>query len=464
MGGNPSFAPLLDAGFFTREPVRRALAGYDFGYVFRAVRRAAGLTQQQLGDLLELEQDRISRIERGQRQLRDVAIIARVASRLGIPPALLGFGAGAASVEGAGAAELREVDWVRRRDFSWVVAGLVLGLGVDALDIDRLNALLPTGAAASAPARIGAADVEVIEQATARLRLSDFSSGGGLCRPAAVTKLRSVLPLLDTASTAAVRERLLVATAELGMVAAWASYDVERHNDARRLWMIALSVAREAEHPDAADLTANLLMDMANQALHLRRPREALSVVQLGFGAGASRSQPLSASTASRLLGYEAWCQAAQGDVPACDRALGQAEEQFVLTDPAKAAPCAALITVAELTGLQGHIHYTLAQTAAAKHAVQAVPLLQGGVEGFGVVYARSRAIQLPGLAGAHALTGDLDTAVRIGHCAVEEITALASPRAYDRLRTLDTVLQPYGTDPAVGEMRDRIQAALAVA
>ncbi|HET9117384.1 MAG TPA: hypothetical protein VFN75_04785 [Pseudonocardiaceae bacterium] len=50
-----------------------------------------------------------------------------------------------------------------------------------------------------------------------------------------------------------------------------ASYDAERHNDARRLWMIALSVARQADHPRAMDLTAGLLLDMAHQSLHLRR-------------------------------------------------------------------------------------------------------------------------------------------------------------------------------------------------
>ncbi|MGH3695788.1 MAG: hypothetical protein ACRDRX_17670 [Pseudonocardiaceae bacterium] len=32
-------ACLREAGFFTREPIRRALAAYDFGYLFRAVRR-----------------------------------------------------------------------------------------------------------------------------------------------------------------------------------------------------------------------------------------------------------------------------------------------------------------------------------------------------------------------------------------------------------------------------------------
>src|SRR5262249_35919927 len=159
--------PLLGAEFFTRELVRRAIAGYDFGYLFRAVRRHAGLTQQQLGTLLELGQDRVSRIERGERRLRDISIIARVTSRLAIPPALLGFDPGTVSVEWPDVDEARAVDWVRRRDFSWIVAGIVLGVGVDALDIDRLDVLLPTGRAAPAVARIGLADVEAIEQATA---------------------------------------------------------------------------------------------------------------------------------------------------------------------------------------------------------------------------------------------------------------------------------------------------------
>lgn len=457
--------PLLEAEFFTHEPIRRALAGYDFAYLFRAVRRSTELTQQELGEMLQLDQDRISRIERGERRLRDIAIIARIASRLGVPPALLGFDPGAVSVEGAGADEIRAVDWVRRRDFSRAVAGIVLGMGADALDGDRLDALLPSGPATSTTTRIGSADVEAIEQATAALRRSDFSCGGGLCRPVAVAKLRSVLALHHATATSAVRERLMVATADLGMVAAWTSYDAERHDDARRLWMIALSVAQQAEHPRAADLTADLLLDMAHQALHLRRPQEALSLVQLGYGTAASRTQPISASTASYLASNQAWCHAARGDARACDRALGQSVEHFAHADPDTAAPWAAHVDTAELAAQQGHAYYTLAlATADAQHAARAVPLLQEAVAGYGPAYTRSRAVNLAGLAGAHALTGDLDTAARTGHHAVEEITALASPRAYDRLRTLDTVLQPYGSDATIGEIRDHIQAALAVA
>ena len=95
-----SSGPLLEAEFFTREPVRLALAGYDVGYVFRTVRRAAGLTPEELGDLLGL--DWISRIERGRRWLYDIALIGGVASRLGIPPVLLGFDSNTANAEWVG--------------------------------------------------------------------------------------------------------------------------------------------------------------------------------------------------------------------------------------------------------------------------------------------------------------------------------------------------------------------------
>jgi transcriptional regulator with XRE-family HTH domain len=160
----PDVADLLrEAGFFRREQVRQALAGYDFGYLFRAVRRTTGLTQEQLGDVLDLGQDRISRIERNERRLRDIVTIARIASRLGIPLVLLGFSPSSTSLEWVSAGEIREVDWVRRSDFSWLVAGTVLGIGVDALDADRLDALLPAGPTASRTARIGATDVAAIE-------------------------------------------------------------------------------------------------------------------------------------------------------------------------------------------------------------------------------------------------------------------------------------------------------------
>lgn len=236
-------------------------------------------------------------------------------------------------------------------------------------------------------------------------------------------------------------------------------------DDASLLWPVALSVARKAETARATDLTVQLLLAMTHQALHLRRPQEALGFVQLGHSVAAGRSQPLEAATASTLAGYQAMCHGAQGDAGACDRTIGQAIEHFAEADPAKAAPWVAYVSAAELAAQQGHAQYTLAlATTDVTYAARAVPLLQQAVHGFGPAYARSRAVNLAGLAGARALTGNLDAAVYTGHQAVEEITALASPRAYDRLRTLDTVLRPHSTDATVSEVRSRIHQALAAA
>lgn len=159
--------------------------------------------------------------------------------------------------------------------------------------------MLPTDPTGSTK-RIGTADIAAIEYATDLFRRMDFSHGGDLCRSAAVAQLRSVSPLRDAACTAQLRQRLLVAIADLGLVAAWASYDPERHNDARQLFQLALSIAEQAEHPQAEDVTAYVLMDMAHQALHLRQPQEAVNLVQLGYRT-ATHAHPLSASTASYL-------------------------------------------------------------------------------------------------------------------------------------------------------------------
>ncbi|MGH3831824.1 MAG: hypothetical protein ACRDRS_15490 [Pseudonocardiaceae bacterium] len=68
----------------------------------------------------------------------------------------------------------------------------------------------------------------------------------------------------------------------------------------------------------------------------------------------------------------------------------------------------------------------------------------------------------LPDLAGAHAITGDIDTAVTLGHHAIDAVTALHSPRAHDQLRGLNTALEPLHTSAGVAELRDRLTSTAA--
>jgi transcriptional regulator with XRE-family HTH domain len=60
------------------------------GRILVAYRAATGLTQLELGDLLGFAQPYVSRLERGERTIRDAATLRRIAAQLGIPARLLG--------------------------------------------------------------------------------------------------------------------------------------------------------------------------------------------------------------------------------------------------------------------------------------------------------------------------------------------------------------------------------------
>ncbi|MGH3935754.1 MAG: helix-turn-helix domain-containing protein [Pseudonocardiaceae bacterium] len=451
----------LPPGFYFQDAIVAALANYDFGVVFRRVRAHTGWSQQTLANLVGLDQTRISAIERGVGRLRDVALVAQVATRLWIPSVLLGFGDPGTTVGAAGGEGRKLVSWVDRRDFVQHVATLALGAtGVAGLDIDRLTALLPHADPTGAR-HVGASDVEVIEQATAAFIRQEFATGAGPIRDVAVAQLRSALPLLSAQMTPEVRPRLYLATASLATTAGWMSFEVNQHDAARRLWIIGLNVARAADHPQGSDLTVFLLYDMALQAVHLGRPDEALRLVHLGH-ATAAGPHPVSSSTTCRLLNVQALAHAAQGKAAACAQALSQAEEHFSNIDPATSPAWDVYFDEARLASYQGDTHYELALASHDPGAAgRAVPLLRHALEHLGPHYARPRAFKLTDLAGAHALGGDADTAVTVGHQAIDAITALHSPRAYDRLRVLNTVLEPLHTSAGVAELRDRLTATI---
>lgn len=449
----------LPAGFYRQDPIVAALAGYDFGAVFRAVRRHTGWTQQTLAGLVGLEQTRISAIERDVRGLRDVGLVAQVAAALWIPPALLGFGAPGVTVGEAGSDGRKLVSWVERRDFVKHVAALTLGLtGAAAVDINRLTALLPA-ADPTGVRHVGTADVEVIEQATAAFIRQDWATGAGPIREIAVAQLRAVLPLLDAQATPEIRARLMVATAELATQAGWMSFEVNEHDAARRLWMIALDLTRDTDYPRGADQTVFVLYDLAVQAVALGRPEEALRLVHLGHAA-ATGSPDVSPATSCCLALIQARANAAQHDAPGCDRALGQSVEHFSRIDPATGA-VAGFLSEALLSGMRGEAHYELALAARdPRAAARAVPLLRHSVDQLGDAYARPRATKLTRLAGAHAIAGDADTAVTLGHQAVDAVTVLSSPRTSDQLRVLDTALQPLHDSAGVADLRARLTSS----
>jgi hypothetical protein len=247
------------------------------------------------------------------------------------------------------------------------------------------------------------------------------------------------------------------------MQAGWMSHDVQDHDAARRLWLIGLELARETEDPRGPDLTVAILMDMTAQALALGRPDEAARLVQVAHATVGNGAHLVAASTHSFLAHNQARTHAAQGDVRACERALGQVAERFRIADPETETPWAAAVDASALQGWQGWTRYELATvTRDPRIAGQAVPLLRHVISHFPASHARTRALNMTELAGAHALAGDVDTAVNIGHQAVDAGTAVSSQRIRTGWRELYDVLEPMHTSPGAAELRARLVATAA--
>jgi hypothetical protein len=262
------------------------------------------------------------------------------------------------------------------------------------------------------------------------------------------------------AATPAIRVRLDIAAADLARLTAWCSYDVEQHDQARRLWIVALQLCRHTAHPRAADLAVDILLDMAHQSLHLRRPDEALRLVGLGLVVENNSPAAVSDATRSYLSSVQSWSYAVLGDTTACERALGRAEQYFAAVDPGTALPWAAHVDMAEFTAQPGHAWYLLSATLP-DAAARAVPLLTAATSAQGNDYARTRAVNLAGLAGSHARASDIDAAVSVGRHALDEISRTSSRRAYQRLRLFDDCLAVHQTAD-VAELRHDIRTACA--
>lgn len=454
---------MLPRDFWQRETHRTYLAKHDFGAVLRIFKEHANrlgcrLTQEEIGFACELPQNSVSDIMRGKRQVTTLEVARRICVALEVPPELLGFGPARAT---AAAPPEEDVLDFSRRGFLTAVVALSMGSG-DGLDVERLLRLLPADPGADLPRRVGVADVNAIEKLTRFFREHDHQHGGGPMRAAAEGQLKSALRLLGTLDQESTPPELRLATADLASVTGWMAYDGEDHKAARTLWAIALASSKDADHPRTADFTAHVYLDLAHQALHVDQPEHALQAVRFAATSAVGLRHPISASTESYIQTNLAWCHAALGPdhEQACLRALGSSLDAWAGADRADTPPWAWDVTDAEIDAQHGHAHYLLSETVP-HHAETAVRHLGAAVAGYGPAYARSSAVNLPGLAGSHFRLGNFDAAVQFGHRAVTEIDALSSVRAYKRLEQLDRIAEPHAAQPDVADLRDRIREVL---
>ncbi|RAS59528.1 transcriptional regulator with XRE-family HTH domain [Lentzea atacamensis] len=454
----PAFEGLMvPKGFYERPALRAALAQRDWSAVFLALRAELGLSQQGLADATGMDQSWVSKIERKVKTLENLDPVIRVANALCIPAPLLGFGAAPGT----------STNWLNDRNFFELATAAALGIGVP--EMAHLRQLRPRHDDLYTPRRIDTPDVTALRATTTIYRRWDNRQGGGIKRADARAHVRFARLLKNATCTNQVRADLHLATAEAAMVAAWMSYDMGGHHDARVHWLLALDEARHADVESSADLMVDVLLDMAHQSLHLRDPHEAFKLTELATAVVAGHRYPVSVSTRSYLDINRAWCRAAQGEIDSTHRALDMAHQRYADADPTTAAPWATHVGPAEIAAQHGHALFLLSEAVAGTNraaaetaAAKAIGHLRSAIDGYGGDYARSAAVNLPGLASCLLRVGDIPAAVTAGHQAVTAITALSSRRPLARLHRLaDTALQ-LSHHQDVADLRRRIIEATA--
>ncbi|WP_157528679.1 helix-turn-helix domain-containing protein [Nocardia sp. NRRL S-836] len=451
---------LPDSRFYHRPELRAHLAERDFGAVFRAIRDFdhphGGLTQDDLAEILEMSQPKVSAIESGHRPLKRADDLVRVVNTLGIAPYLVGIGT-EPSPAGEEDAEVGSMD---RRSFLAAAPAIVAGLS-----LGDAPGTPPAAVAAAAAGDVGPDDVLAVQRATRYYRSQAYRFGGARSRAAATVQVRQSLAQAHEA-TGPHAHALRLAVADLAGTTAWMHYDVEQHGPARALWRDALQCAEGVEDPRSADLVVTVLLDGAHQALHLDKPKDALYLVQLAAAQATTHRYPVSPGTRAYIDMIMAWCHASLGHRDAMLRALDKGVQTYTDLDPAAAPPWASHLGPAEIHAQHGHaLHLlatsTAADTTAAATAAEAAEHLAAAVDTYGTDYSRSAAVNLPGLSANRFRVGDIEGAVDAGLSAVDAIAELRIPRAHKRLRQLHTQAAAHADRADVAELRHRIDRVL---
>lgn len=474
----------VDPAEWERPEMRKALAARDITRVYRLLQKI-GFSQQRIAALTGQSQPEVSAIIHG-RKVMAYDVLSRICDGLGAPRGYMGLAYDEGTVaaeesrsaeEAAGPpAQLQERPaWpprfgrphaprgpavgtgeegeqgpeepFGRRAFLGQATAITLGVAALASDGDRpAAAAVPT----PVPTRIGASDVEQINEATASLRALDYRHGGGACRDATLAQLSWSARLLDSECSEQVGRRLRIALADLHNLAGWTSLDIGQDDAARQLFLSALRLAKQADEPS---LVSSILYRTGRISLHRGEPSDAIRLFQLGQLAAEEANTPLPKAVLAANL---AWAHGQRGEAELAHQALGLAEQQLARANLATSPAWFRFFDESDLEGLHGQAYLALGQTDPqyTERAIERLDLaaLQRLPE-----MSRSRAFDLAALATAHVRQGDTDHGAMIGGQALDIIEGLKSVRLVEYLRPLAAEVGERRGNPELHELADRL-------
>ncbi|GGM61249.1 XRE family transcriptional regulator [Longimycelium tulufanense] len=424
--------------FWERPDIRDALAARDVGTVFRAL-AAAGLPQRDIATLTGVAQSSVSEIVTGTRKVQAYDLLDRIATGLGIPRAYMGL----AYSPGCGPCPQDEEDEdVKRRRFLAHAGRIVLGVAVFG-EVDA--SFQPRIPCAPVPDRVGMADVQQIEAATARLHSLAGQHGGELVLPALRAQGAWAEQLLWASTSDPVRRALLGSLARLQEKTAEAAFDAGSRDTARDHLLKGMEHAKAGEHPA---LQAHLLYTAGRVETHYGAPDAALQLYQLAHVPAMGARMPLLLALLE-INQARAYAQLHARD--AALRAIDNAREHFERATPDN-TPRWMRFGLPQLAVAEGLAWAHLGNED------RAIIALRACLSSKNQTNVRRNSIDLTELAAAHLRNGDIGEGSRLGMKALDLAGTLRSQRTRDRLVPLQRAALRSGR--AAKDLAERVGLA----
>jgi transcriptional regulator with XRE-family HTH domain len=429
--------PAVDPALWWRADLRAALWARDIGTVYRLVLEATGMSQHRLAKLVGQAQSEVSEILKG-RRVKDIAVLERIVTRLGIPRHLISLSAYGPDGTYCGEEENKKVADPPEGASPEMLRRHVLALGGVAAFSARVEGLGELGELTSDPSPVPLPE-RIFEVHVVRVRDLTRSLGEAQRAYGADPQVSSAAAgwatrLLRVPGGEVVKRALLVAVAELHIRAGWAAFTDGLYDRAMYHFARGLELATDAG--DAYLQTTAL--NMAGLAtIEHGHPDDGLKMLQLGQVTAWKIPPELDrglvlVGEGSRValeacgLTDSATALAGLGQLKSAYRELGKSRE---LWQPTRADPYGDLDRPAALLELaRGRLD--VAETYATASLRRWEGVSQHARTHSGIV-----------LATIHVLAGE-SGGLALAHSAITGVTKLSSMRARRRLEPLAVALE----------------------
>ncbi len=302
---------------------------------------------------------------------------------------------------------------------------------------------LPDDGALTAPAaggrRLGATTVREVMHRVHALRLADDVMYGRDLLAPATRELKRVMQLYrDSSVTDEIGRNLLTAIGELAQIAGWIASDAGQTRQAEQIYRVGMSAAHSAGD---ATLAGNILGSLAYQVANVGDPAEAVTMAQAALDDAGEQAPPR-----ARALYFDrlAWAHAQAGQAQPAMRALGEAGQSLAHNANEEDPAYLYWVNADELRIMEARVFTEL------HRPLRAVPLLTDVLGQYAATHTRELALYRSWLAVALADANEPEESAAEAERVISLSADTASDRTAERTRVILRRLQEFADVPEV--------------